>query len=175
LLWALIGYFQRDNDIQRYSAVLRAELESILFPSEERTERASRDIERLSQQAAELATSSKAILFALAKARQGMRNELRDFASVTNQTETQINALSNIVDGKSSDLLALIADIDTKTEIIDQKAGASVKSWGHAADSILSQADRIDSKIEKGINGILSAADIAKEKTKLISWRRHSC
>src|SRR6185295_6272822 len=71
LLWVVLGHINRGVEIHRYAQALRSELQSIIFPSEERAQRVGKDIERLCLQAADLAAASKTVIKAISRARQG--------------------------------------------------------------------------------------------------------
>ena len=76
LLWMTLAYIQRGADVHMYSQSLRHELQSMIFPSEERSKIIHKDIEALCKQATELSSSSKDILTSIHKARIGLRLSL---------------------------------------------------------------------------------------------------
>ena len=71
LLWLIVATLNRQADVSLYASSLRAELQSLLFPSEETASVINQDVERLCRQAAEIAGASKATLKTLQRARQG--------------------------------------------------------------------------------------------------------
>ncbi|MBU0800145.1 MAG: hypothetical protein KKA05_03995, partial [Alphaproteobacteria bacterium] len=110
LLWMTLTHAQRGTDIQRYAEALRSELQSIIFPSDERSQRVNKDIERLCQQAAELSQSSKAVIKSIARARQGLRTEIRDFVGVSKKTEFHIDRLAETLQDRAGKLATLTGE-----------------------------------------------------------------
>lgn len=94
LLWMIISTLQRRADVQNYAQALRGELQSLIFPTEERARVVHRDIEALCKQAADLSASSKAVIKSIQRARMGLRAEIRDFVGLSKKTEFHIDRLS---------------------------------------------------------------------------------
>jgi len=114
LFWMMLGHAQRAADIQHYAETLRTELQSIIFPSDARAQRVSQDIERLCQQASELASSSRAVIKSIARARQGLRTEVRDFVGISKKTEFHIDRLSETLNERATRLLTLTEEIEKR-------------------------------------------------------------
>ncbi len=169
LLWMVLAYIQRGSDIHMYADALRAELQAMIFPSEERSEVIHKDIEALCEQAAELSTSSKAILDSIHRARVGLRNEIRDFSALSKKTEFHIDRMANGLSDRSTKLLELTNEIEARTTSLDAKSLSGAKAWDEAAHSILGKAGEIETALKQGAKQILSAAEEADETTSSIS------
>ncbi len=168
LLWMVLGYWQRTADIQRYAGALRAELQSIIFPSEERAQRVSKDIERLCRQAAELSTSSKAVIKAIGRARQGLRTEVRDFVGLSKKTEFHIERLTDSLHEKAQKLVVLTEEIEQRTGAIDEKTQAGAEAWDQATVVVLERAAEMEGAMGRGADKIIEAAGQAGDKAKAV-------
>lgn len=164
--WMVMGHMQRSADIQRYSEALRYELQSIIFPSEQRAERVHADIEKLCQQAAHLAASSKAVIKAISRSRQGLRSEVRDFMGVAKKTEQHIDKMSLSLNEKGEKLLALTAEIEARTSGIDQSVQKGTNAWDQATMKILERAGEMEAAMGRGADSILEATETAEERAK---------
>ncbi|NCC22116.1 MAG: hypothetical protein EOM26_06600 [Alphaproteobacteria bacterium] len=165
IFWLIVSQIQRAADVHLYAESLRKELHSLIFPSEERSRIISKDIEMLCRQAAELSASSKAVLKAIHRARQGLRVEVRDFVGVAKKTEFHIDRLAETLNERAARLLALTDEIEQRTATIGDKAHAGAEAWDQATLTILERAGEMEQAMGKGADKILSAADNAKEKT----------
>lgn len=169
LLWMVINNLTRGAEVRLYAHALRRELQAIIFPSEERAVQVNKDIERLTQQAAELALASKATLKSVHRARQGLRAEMREFATLTKKAEVHIQSLTDSLQNRSSSLLSLTDEIEQRVATIDEKSRAGAEAWDNATLSILNRAGEIESAMGKGTARIYEAAEKAQEKAKLIT------
>lgn len=167
--WMILSYMQRNTDVRYYAESLRNELHSLFFPSDEDSRRVNRDIERMTAQAAELAASSKAALKAIHRTRQGLRHEIKEFASLAYKAERHILALSDGMVEKSDTLSKVTKQIDDQVDDIAKKSDLSVNAWDNAAARMIERAGEIEATMDKGANRILSMADIATEKSKAVS------
>jgi len=138
--WMLLSYLQRNSDVQYYAESLRAELHSLFFPSEEDSRRVNKDIERMTNQAAELAASSRAVLKSISRTRQGLREEIKKFAIMAKKTEAHLVSLSD--------------HIDHRTQI---------------AGTMIEKAAEIESMMEKGAKRVETIAGSAQEKSQIVS------
>ena len=138
--WMLLSYLQRNNDVQYYAENLRAELHTLFFPSEEDSQRVNKDIERMTLQAAELASSSKAVLKSIQRTRQGLREEIKQFSDFAGKAEKHLVSLSSNLEGKTK-----------------------------VAGDMIERAGEIEAVMEQGTDRFLSAAEVAQEKSHAIS------
>lgn len=169
LFWMVLAYVQRGSDVRMYAEALRRELQAMIFPSEERAIQVNKDIERLTQQAAELAASSKAVLKSIHRARQGLRTEMREFAGLSKKAEFHIVRLSESLEEKSSSLKGITDEIENRVASIDEKAQAGAEAWDNATLTILNRAGEIEGAMGKGADKILEAAEKANGKTRAIA------
>ncbi|HEY8963468.1 MAG TPA: hypothetical protein VIN59_03275 [Alphaproteobacteria bacterium] len=169
LFWLVVGQVLRGAEVKLYAHALRSELQAIIFPSEERADAVNKDIERLTQQAAELAVASKAALKAVHRARHGLRTEMREFATLTKKAEVHIQSLTGSLENRSTALLSLTDEIEARVSTIDEKSRAGADAWDNATLSILDRAGEIESAMGKGAEKIHQAAERAQEKAKSIA------
>ncbi len=168
LLWLALSHITRSYDAQRYGEAMRAELHALIFPSEDRQQRISRDIEKLCQQAAELSNSSRTVLKAVQKSRQALQQETRDFVILSRKAEVHIDKLAENLHDRVNTLSTITQDIEQKTAAIDARTRDGVKAWDDTAVHILSKAEEIGGALSKGADKILGAADVAKVKAEEI-------
>lgn len=165
LLWMMLSFLQRGSDVHMYADALRGELQSLLFPSEERGQVIHKDIEELVRQAAELSTASKAVLKSIHKARMGLRAEIQGMNGISKKTEFHIDRLAETLSERSSKLLSLTEEIEQRTGAIDEKTLAGAEAWDQAALTVLERAAEMEAAIGKGATKLLDAADAAKGRT----------
>ena len=134
LLWMVLAYTQRGADIQLYADALRAELQAMIFPSEERAQVIHKDIEELCAQAAELSTASKAVLKSLHRARAGLKHEIAELNGMSAQTEAQIDKMAEAMALRSSKLLNLTSEIEERTSEIEKRTQGGAGEWDEAAE-----------------------------------------
>ncbi len=166
LFWMSAGYALRGSDIQRYSRALRTELQSLIFPTEARAQRVSSDIEKLCLQAAELAASSRAVIKAISRARQGLRAEIRDFVGISRKTEFHIDRLAETLHDRAQKLQGLTGEIEQRAAAISDKTQAGAAAWDNSTQHILARAAEMESALGRGADKILEAAHAVDEKTK---------
>ncbi len=169
LLWVILAFVQRGSDIHMYAEALRGELQSMIFPSEERSQVIHKDIEELVRQAAELSTASKAVLRSIHRARMGLRSEIQGMAGISKKTEFHIDRLTETLSERSAKLLSLTEEIEQRTNDLDSKTQAGAKAWDQATLTVLERAAEMESAMGKGASKLLEAADEAKSKTSGIS------
>lgn len=167
--WMLLSYMQRNSDVRYYAENLRNELHTLFFPSDEDSVRVNRDIERMTLQAADLASSSKAALKAIHRTRMGLRHEIKEFASLARQAENHIISLSDGMVDKTSKLNSIVSDVETRIETINNKSEKSIEVWDNSSARMVERASDIESVMDKGANRILSMADVAEEKSRAVS------
>lgn len=166
LLWMVMGSMHRRADMMNYAAILRGELHSILLPSDETAGMINKDVERLMKQAAEVSTSSRAVLKALQRARQGLRAEIRDFSGVSKKAEFHIDRLADSLTERSEKLGGLIADIEKCTAEIDKTAQNGADAWDTATIRILDRTGEMKEAMTDGVDKILGAAEQAETRTQ---------
>ena len=167
--WMLLSYLQRNSDVQFYAENLRNELHTLFFPSEEDSQRVNKDIERMTMQASELASSSKAVLKSIQRTRQGLRHEIKEFANFASKAESHLLSLSDNLNGKTATIHDLVDVIDTRINTIALKSEQSIQSWDDASAKMLERAGDIEGTMDTGANRILNMADVALEKSSNIS------
>ncbi len=165
LLWLLVTSMNRRADVRTYSAALRLELQSMLFPEQENSGLINKDIERLCGQAAEVSSSSRAVLKSLQRARQGLRAEIRDFSGVSKKAEFHIDRLAETLHERAAKLVALTDEIEQRVAGIDAKTKEGADAWDQATLIVLERAGEIESAMGKGADKILEAANKAQEKS----------
>jgi len=169
LLWLLISSMRRRADVENYAASLRAELQSLLFPSKETAQHMNKDIENLCRQAAEVSSASKAVLKSLARARQGLRVEIRDFAGVSKKAEFHISRLAESLNDRASQLISVTDELEKRTVTIDEKAREGAGAWEKATIAILERAGEMESRLDRGAEKLLEAATRTEDKTKSVA------
>lgn len=174
LLWLALTHITRTHDAQRYGEALRAELHALIFPSEDRQQRISHDIEKLCQQAAELSTASRTVLKAIQKSRQALQNEARDFALLSRKAEVHIDRLAENLHERASKLVSITDEIEQRTNNIDAKTKEGAAAWDETAKHILGKASEIEESLGRGADKILGAAEKAQAKTTEIESQMSS-
>jgi hypothetical protein len=164
LLWLALTHITRTYDAQRYGEALRAELHALIFPSEDRQQRISHDIEKLCQQAADLANSSRTVLRAVQKTRQALQQEARDFLLLSRKAEQHIDKLAGNLQERVQTLTVITDDIERRTSTIDAKTLEGAKAWDSTAEHILGKATEIEQALGRGTAKLLEAADLASDK-----------
>lgn len=167
--WMILSYMQRNSDVRYYAESLRNEMHTLFFPSDEDSKRVNRDIERMTHQAAELAASSKAALKAIHRARQGLRHEIKEFASLARKGEHHIIGLSDSLVERSASLTEVTDTIESRITSINEKSTASITVWDEASARMIERAGDIEVSMEKGANRILDVADKAEHKSKAVA------
>ena len=166
LIWIVINHMQRGADIQRYAEALRSELQSIIFPSEDRAVRVSRDIERLCAQAAELATASRTVLKTIGAARHGLQGEVKDFVTLSKKAEFHIDRLAGGMNERGEKLLDLTSQIAERTATIDARTADGVRAWEQATETVLERAKMMESSLGHGAAQIVTATAQTGEQIK---------
>lgn len=167
--WMILSYMQRNSDVRYYAETLRNEMHTLFFPSDEDSRRVNRDIERMTLQAAELAASSKAALKAIHRARQGLRHEIKEFATLARKGEHHILSLADSLVERSGGLTEITNEIETRINVLNEKSTASAKMWDEAAARMIERSGDIEFTMEKGANRILDVADKAEAKSRAIT------
>lgn len=167
--WMLLSYLQRNSDVQYYAESLRSELHTLFFPSEEDSQLVNKDIERMTLQAAELASSSKAVLKSIQRTRQGLRHEIKEFASFASKAEGHLISLSDKLVTRTGSINELVDTIDSRVNDISDKSEKSIKSWDDASAKMLERAGDIEGTMDEGANRILEMADVALDKSRGVS------
>jgi len=166
VLWMALGQWMRGAEVRMYATAMRREMQNLIFPSDERAAHLNKDIERLMQQAAEMALASKATLKSVHRARQGLRSEMREFATLTKKAEVHIQSLTESLQNRSSSLLGLTDEIEQRVSTIDEKSRAGAEAWDQATLAILNKAGEIESAMGKGTTKIFEAPERAQVQAK---------
>ncbi len=156
-----LGFFmlvQRQKDASYYASVMRDELKEFLFSDTKTTEEIASNVEMMCRQASEVSTQSKEILKSLQRARQGLRNEIRDFSGVSQKAEFHIERLSASLSEKAKELVKVTEDIGTHTSSIETQVSHGIEAWQNASDDLLSKAEQIGSSLEMGADKIVQAS-----------------
>ena len=169
LLWMMLAYLQRGSDIQMYANALRAELQAMIFPSEERAQAVHKDIEELCRQAVELSTASQSVMKSIHRARMGLRHEMKELVGASHKTEAHVIKITETLNERSQKLLGLTDEIEKRTGAIGEKSGEGITAWEKAADTITAKAEDIEKALAQSADGLLKSADAAKEKAASIS------
>ncbi len=164
LLWLALTHITRTYDAQRYGEALRAELHALIFPSEDRQQRISHDIEKLCEQAAELAGSSRTVLKAIQKSRQALHQETREFVLLSRKAEVHIDKLAENLQDRVQKLQSITDDVERRTHNIDARTKDGVKAWDDTAVHILTKAEEIETALGRGAMRIIDAAETAQTK-----------
>lgn len=162
LLWSMVSSLQRNDDIEIYAQSLKAELNSILFPSEERAQRVHRDIEDLVAQSSELAASSKAVLKSIHRARHGLRAEMKEFATLAKKGEHHISSLSTSLSQSVADAEGIVQSLEGRIANIENRCSDSIASWDKAVDTLLEKEKTVEAAFDSGAVKML---DTAKKMT----------
>lgn len=129
----------------------------------------SGDVAAFYEQAQDISVMTKAVLKSLQRARQGLRVEMRDFSGVSKKAEFHIDRLASALQDKNEKLVTLTQDIESKVDVIAQKAQESTTTWDEAINTISARSQSIEDILAGGADKILSAANKAHEKTLEIS------
>jgi methyl-accepting chemotaxis protein len=167
--WMLLSYLQRKSDVQFYAESLRAEMHSLFFPSEDDTRRTNKDIEVMMRQASELATTSKAAMQSIQKTRQGLREEIKQFASFAQKAEGHMVGLADGLSDRVVGLSDMVDVIKQRIELIEEKSQGSITSWDEASVKMVERANDIEATMEKGAHSLMAMADLAEDKSKSVS------
>jgi hypothetical protein len=159
LLWMAMTYIQRGSDVHMYAGALRAELQAMIFPSEERSQVIHKDIEALCHQAAELSAASKAVLKSIHRARLGLRSEINDLTGMSKKAEFHIDRLSETLHERSAKLLTLTDEIDRRSGEIDKRTKLKLQEWDDQAQSLLTRAQEMELSLGKGAQRLEGAAE----------------
>ena len=167
--WMLLSYLQRGSDVQYYAESLRAEMHTLFFPSDEDSKRVNKDIERMTQQAAELAASSRAALKSIHRTRHGMRQEMKNFVELARKAESHLIGLSDRLVERSAGLNDMVDVMDSRIESLSEKSQKSITVWDEASAAMITRAAEIEQSMDKGAERILTMAEVAQEKSKAVS------
>ncbi len=158
LLWMMLAYIQRGSDIQMYAGALRAELQAMIFPSEERAQVIHKDIEELCRQAVELSTASQSVMKSIHRARMGLRHEMKELLGAADKTEAHVIRMTETLKDRVQKMTSLTDDIEKRTETIGEKSADGIAQWEKAAESISGKS-----------NDIQKMLDSAKDKAATIT------
>ena len=169
LVWMILNAAARREDVMFYSETLKADLESMLFPSEETARIINKDIERLCRQAAEVSTASKAVLKSLNRARHGLRNEIRDFSNLSNKAEHKIEGLAEAMRLKIQGVSELSATLDDHVQAVEKNIEVRLNDFETLGSRLEDKADRLNEKLEIGtkrLNAVTVEFDETWNKTQ---------
>ncbi len=158
LLWLCVATWQRRSDAHLYAEALRRELQRLLFPTEEQSKAVNRDIQLLVQQAVEISTSSRAALKAIQRARQGLRNEIRDFSGVSQKTEFHIDRLAETLTKRADELLTITDQIEKRSKNITEEVKTGVEVWSEISQEALTKVEEIQSSFDETTQNFESQA-----------------
>lgn len=164
LFWLCFGHFARRNDVAVYAQSLRAEMEGLLFPSKQHALRVNKDIQLLCQQVADMNTNSRAALKSIQRARQGLRNEIRDFAGMAGKAEFHVDRLSDVLEKRKQELMNCISDIEMNENILKDHAQNGLDAWRAAEQDILGISQTVEEKMFAGTERISKATEAAHAK-----------
>jgi len=166
--WMILSYMQRNSDVRYYAESLRNEMHTLFFPSseDEDSRRVNRDIERMTMQAAEMATSAKAALKAIHRARQGLRHEIKEFVSLARKGEHHILGLADSMVERSAELNDMTSKIENRITVLNEKSDMSARMWDEAAARMVERASDIEIIMEKNAGRMLDVADKAEQKSR---------
>jgi hypothetical protein len=167
--WMILSYMQRNTDARYYAETMRQEMHTLFFPSDSDSVRVNKDIELMTKQAAELASSSKAVLKTIHRARMGLRHEIKQFSGLASQAENHIIALSDAMVEKTGNLVEKTDVVHSRLNHLSEDSDKALKSWEKAGAVMVERAAEIEVTMDKGANHILSMADVAEEKSKAVS------
>lgn len=168
-LWMFLGYLQRHNDVKFYAENLRAEMQSLFFPSEEESRLVNKDIERMTRQAAELAASSKAAMKSIQRTRQGLRHEIKEFANFARKAESHLISLSDSLVERTGQVTGMVDSLEERMGTIEARSQSAVMVWDEASARMVERSADIEAAMEQGSNRILSMAEMAEERSKAVS------
>lgn len=166
VFWIIIAYIMRGSDVKLYAQALRGELHSLIFPTEERAARVHEDIEHLVQQSSEMALASKAVLKSIHRARQGLRAEMKEFATLAKKGEFHLVRLSESLEKRGEHLLKLTEEIEQRTQNIDKTTKEGASAWDEATQDILNRTAEIETSLIDGAQRILDASEEARVKSE---------
>lgn len=167
LLWMVLAYAQRGADVHMYADALRAELQAMIFPSEERAQVIHRDIEDLCRQAAELSTASTSVLKSIHRARMGLRSEIKNLGSMNAETETHIDLLAQALEERSASLRSLMEEIEKRVAGIESKTAEGANAWDAAAKTMFAQSAEVEDIFSKSTEKILGTAEKVTETARV--------
>jgi|GEM_PF-6990497 len=167
--WMLLSYLQRKSDVQFYAETLRSEMHSLFFPSEEDSRRVNKDIETMMHQASELATMSKTVMGSIQKTRQGLREEIKQFATFASKTEGHMTSLADSLGDRVGGLSEMVDVIKQRIEIIETHSQGSITSWDSASAKMVERANDIAATMERGSGALMSSIKVAEDQSKAAS------
>ncbi|MAS86937.1 MAG: hypothetical protein CMH30_03020 [Micavibrio sp.] len=168
LLWLIVSNLQRKNDVNFYAQNLKSELHSILFPTQERAQYVHKDIQQLVDQSAQLAASTKAVLKSIARARQGLRVEMREFATLAKKGEVHISNLSGSLQSKLEETSQFVDNIEKRFGSLETLGQTNLSNWQAASEMLVSKAEVVESKMTDGTKVMLDAANTASTQAAAI-------
>ena len=154
MFWSAIS---RKRDIENYSMALRAELRELLLPSKDGSNILNEDVAQLCRQAAEVSAASRGLLQSLARARQGLRAELRDFSGVSQKAEFHIGRLVETLAKNTKDVDDVIVSIERNSNSIETKANAASQKLSLITTDVSKVCDKfdgVDKKLEESVSDI---------------------
>lgn len=159
MLWMAMTYVQRGSDVHMYADALRAELQAMIFPSEERSQVIHKDIEALCRQAAELSAASKSVMKSIHRARLGLRSEINDLTGMSKKAEFHIDRLSETLHERSAKLLTLTDEIDRRSGEVDKRTKAKMEEWDTQAQALFRRVQEMELSLDKGAQRLEGAAE----------------
>lgn len=170
LIWMTWAAFIRKAEGRIQAAQLRAELRALLLHCD--TSLVGKEMDALTIQAARLAATSRSITQSLARARQGLRTELRDFAGVSQKAEFHIGRLAETLAAHTEAAKVSGGDLAAYVAIIQQRAESaleSTKSALIAAQEAAQGFKGLDVRLSEHATSIITGADAAARAGQTLS------
>ncbi len=161
LLWVVFSHYQRRKDIETYSALLKEELNTILFPPDAQSDKITSDIAMLSGQAREFKVSSQAAMRTINEARLGLQKDIKALNAVMDAVDQKADAITKNLLDKSANLSSLSDNISQRfeditrsshgllerTKAISRRLEAASKEVAAKNDHSLSRMDDVESRL----------------------------
>lgn len=143
MMWLCLSSWQRRNDALNYAHEMRAELRHLIMPGDAQSQLLGAELQTLIQQAMEISATSRASVKALQRARMGLREEIRELGSVSEQTEAHIERLSEGLGARAEEILSLSEILEKQSDLLNEKAAEGIETWENISAEIAEISEEV--------------------------------
>lgn len=166
--WVVYSLFQKKKETQIYPQFIKKELMNIMYPTSETEGRVKEELSSLCRQAAELTDATNESLALIAKAREGLRQEIGQFTTMSKEAEGNVIHLGNVMKDRMLKLDSLTKSLEARTTKIGEKATESSAELERAATNLMQRVGRIETDMGSSVEKVLGATNTAQGRIETV-------
>lgn len=164
LIWLIVLGCQKRVDNKMVVELLRKEMADFANPMAKMSKGYERDMVALSDQALKLKETTDLSLASINNARQGLREEMEAFSTMSRQSEANVVRLTNIMKERMGKLDTLSKALYGRTIKIGEKAEESGDALEKAASGLLKKVGFIETDMNSSVDKVVKASDTVQGK-----------